>query len=66
MVTHLSIFKGMATQVEVRAAAPTDREQAEYEGGNIAGLGDGDWYYNSATSILAIRIGGTWQYIPFS
>ena len=63
--THISLFKGYANQVLAQTTNPTDRELAEYEVGNTVGLEDGDWYYNTSTNTLLIRIASSWYMIGF-
>lgn len=65
-VTHISIYKGYASQVLAQSATPTNRENAEYlVGSTSAELGDGDWYFDTDTNSLEIYIGATWSIINF-
>jgi hypothetical protein len=65
--THLDIFDGQIEQVEIGTSFPTARQEAMYLiGVNDDGLDDGDIFYNTASDVLGIRIGGTWQYIEFT
>lgn len=66
MSTHISIYKGNAAQVEARSTAPTVRENPEYLVGSKGNLEDGDWYYNTASNVLAVYIGSAWNFITFS
>lgn len=63
--THLGVFFGKATQYEVGTAFPTTREDPEYIVGNDDGLDDGDIYYIKTGQVAGVRVGGTWQLIPF-
>ncbi len=65
MPTHISIYQGNAKQVPAATAAPTTRENPEYLVDLDKDLQDGDWYYNTVSNALGIRIGSTWYYVEF-
>ena len=67
--THIGIFCGQMTQMNVGSSFPSTQEDPMYlSGAGDDGLYDGDIYFaNSGNNeVMGVHIGSNWQFITFT